>query len=76
MYLAYALCVVGSAVSIFYIILYGHLFGVDVAKRWVVSMAVALLESLFIIEPMKVSSIWDSVDKLVTNVKQLKFSTL
>ena len=55
MYLAYILCVVGSAVSIFYIILYGHSFGVDLAKRWVVSMVVALLESLFIIEPMKVS---------------------
>jgi len=53
-YIAYFLCFAGMAVSIFFIILYGHLFGVEKTAYWLVSLVVSLLGSFLLIEPIKV----------------------
>uniref|UniRef100_H2Y0K6 PKD1 protein n=1 Tax=Ciona intestinalis TaxID=7719 RepID=H2Y0K6_CIOIN len=53
-YFTYFLCFSIWVVSIFFIILYVHAFGVTVAQRWLLTMFIALLESFFLIEPTKV----------------------
>ncbi|XP_078490549.1 LOW QUALITY PROTEIN: polycystin-1 [Ciona intestinalis] len=53
-YFTYFLCFSIWVVSIFFIILYVHEFGVTVAQRWLFTMFIALLESFFLIEPTKV----------------------
>lgn len=54
-YVNYAACVAAMALCIFFIIVYGSKFGPDTSTRWLLSMLIALLESFFIIEPVKVS---------------------
>nr|XP_039248314.1 polycystin-1-like [Styela clava] len=53
-YLNYFICFITMGVCILFIILYGNAFGADTTKRWLLSMFVALLESFFIVEPIKV----------------------
>ena len=54
-YFAYFLCFTIITLSAFVIILKGYQLGPQASTRWVISLLVAMLESFFIIEPIKVS---------------------
>ena len=53
-YIAYFLCFVVSAVSGFFVILYGFSFGKVKSDKWVVAMLVSFTQSVFLIQPVKV----------------------
>ena len=53
-YLAYTLCFLLAAFSIVIIILYGHEFGKALAVKWLLACFVSIVESIIIIEPLKV----------------------
>lgn len=73
-YLAYFICIGLSVVCGFFVILYGFQFGSSKADQWMLSMILSFLESVFIIQPVKVcckvytqSGKCYSLDSLVIN---------
>ena len=54
-YIAYLLCFLTSVASAFFVILYGFQFGKMKSDQWVVSMLVSFAQSIFILQPLKVS---------------------
>lgn len=53
-YIAYFFVFVTSAVSSFFVILYGFTFGKEKSDKWVVSMLISFFQSVLIIQPVKV----------------------
>ena len=56
-YIGYFTCFVVSAVSAFFVILYGFSFGKVKSDKWVVAMLISFLQSVFLIQPFKVNLI-------------------
>lgn len=55
-YIAYTLCFVLSGFSVIVTILYGHAFGKDLALKWLLAFFISFIDSVFILEPLKVGS--------------------
>ncbi|XP_041364412.1 polycystin-1-like [Gigantopelta aegis] len=53
-YIGYMVCTLLSTISIIVILLYGYNFGRHVAIKWLLSIIISFLFSVFIIEPVKV----------------------
>ena len=53
-YIGYFLCFVVSVVSGFFVMLYGFSFGKVKSDKWIVAMLVSFLQSVFLIQPVKV----------------------
>ena len=53
-FIAYALCYVASAASVFFTLLYSIEWGSEKSTEWVISMVVSFFQSVLILQPMKV----------------------
>ncbi|XP_078691028.1 polycystin-1-like isoform X3 [Branchiostoma floridae x Branchiostoma belcheri] len=53
-YIAYLLCAIIIAGCMVVIIMYGQAFGRDQATKWVLSMFLSLIQSMFLMEPIRV----------------------
>ncbi|XP_070182767.1 polycystin-1-like [Littorina saxatilis] len=53
-YIAYGICVGLSILSMLMVLLYGYNFGSAIALRWLLSVLIAFIFSIFILEPLKV----------------------
>ena len=60
-YIGYFLCFVVSAVSGFFVILYGFSFGKVKSDKWIVAMLISFVQSVFLIQPLKVNNICTGV---------------
>ena len=55
-YVGYAICLVLSLVSTVMVLLYGYNFGPAIALEWLLSVFLAFLISIFLLEPLKVTA--------------------
>ena len=53
-YIAYALCYLASAASIFFTLLYSIQWGKEKSTEWVIAMVTAFLQSVLLLQPVKV----------------------
>ena len=53
-YVAYALCYLASAASIFFTLLYSIQWGKEKSTEWVIAMVTAFLQSVLLLQPVKV----------------------
>ena len=53
-YVAYALCYLASATSIFFTLLYSIQWGKETSTEWVIAMVTSFFQSLLLIQPIKV----------------------
>ena len=56
-YVGYALCLALSLVSVLMVLLYGYNFGPAIALQWILSVLIAFLLSIFVLEPIKVGDV-------------------
>ena len=55
-YVGYAICLALSLVSTVMVLLYGYNFGPAIALEWLLSVLLAFLISIFLLEPLKVTA--------------------
>ena len=72
-YIAYLLCFLTSVASAFFVILYGFQFGKMKSDQWVVSMLVSFGQSIFILQPLKVSTLYRGVLRILSSILILSF---
>lgn len=53
-YIAYALCYLASAASIFFTLLYSIMWGKETSTEWVVAMVTSFFQSVLLLQPIKV----------------------
>jgi hypothetical protein len=56
-YIGYAICLCLSVMSILMVLLYGYNFGPAMALKWLLSVLLAFLCSMFFLEPLKVGKL-------------------
>eukprot|EP00079_Xenopus_tropicalis_P034909 XP_017948680.1 PREDICTED: polycystic kidney disease protein 1-like 2 [Xenopus tropicalis] len=57
LFIGWSLLFAISAVSTYFTMMYGFQYGKQSSIRWIISMALSLFQSIFILQPLKVSSI-------------------
>ena len=53
-YIAYALCYLASAASIFFTLLYSIMWGKETSTEWVIAMVTSFFQSVLLLQPIKV----------------------
>ena len=53
-YIAYALCYLSSAASIFFTLLYSIMWGKETSTEWVIAMVTSFFQSVLLLQPIKV----------------------